>query len=55
MKRISDKLISIIIPARNEEGNKELLINALEKFKKIPNKVEIVLVEGNSKDNTFLC
>ena len=52
-ERISDKLISIIIPARNEEGNKELLINALEKFKKIPNKVEIVLVEGNSTDNTY--
>ena len=50
----SDKLISIVIPARNEEGNKELLIEALNKFKKIPNKIEIIFVEGNSKDNTFL-
>ena len=50
----SDKLISITIPARNEEGNKELLINALNKFKKISNKLEIIFVEGNSKDNTYL-
>ena len=53
-ENISKKLISIIIPARNEEGNKELLINALNKFTKLPNKVEIIFVEGNSKDNTFL-
>ena len=50
----SDQLITIVIPARNEEGNKELLINALNKFKKIRNKLEIIFVEGNSKDNTFL-
>ena len=46
-------MISILIPARNEEGNKKLLIEALNKFKKIPNKIEIIFVEGNSKDNTF--
>ena len=50
----SDELISIVIPARNEEGNKELLINALNKFKKLQNKLEIIFVEGNSKDNTYL-
>ena len=49
----SDQLISIIIPARNEEGNKELFINALNKFKQIPNKLEIIFVEGNSSDNTY--
>ena len=49
----SDKLISITIPARNEEGNKELLVNALNKFKKISNELEIIFVEGNSNDNTF--
>ena len=49
----SNKLISIIIPARNEEGNKELFIKALNKFKKISNKVEIIFVEGNSMDNTY--
>ncbi len=49
----SDHLISIVIPARNEAGNKKLLINALNKFKKIPNKLEIIFVEGNSNDNTY--
>ena len=52
-EKSSDHLISIVIPARNEEGNKELLIEALNKFKKIPNKIEIIFVEGNSKDNTY--
>ena len=48
-----EQLISIIIPARNEEGNKELFINALNKFKEISNKIEIIFVEGNSNDNTY--
>ena len=52
-ENLNDPMISILIPARNEEGNKELLIEALNKFKKIPNKIEIIFVEGNSKDNTF--
>ena len=52
-EKSGDHLISIVIPARNEEGNRELLIEALNKFKKIPNKIEIIFVEGNSKDNTF--
>ena len=49
----SEQLISIIIPARNEEGNRELFIQALNKFKKISNKIEIIFVEGNSLDNTY--
>ena len=49
----SDKLISIIIPARNEEGNKELFIKALNKFKQMFNNLEIIFVEGNSMDNTL--
>ena len=52
-ENISDHLISIVIPARNEAGNKQLLINALNKFKSIPNKLEIIFVEGNSDDNTY--
>ena len=32
-ENISGHLISIVIPARNEAGNKELLIDALNKFK----------------------
>jgi len=50
----NEKFISIVIPARNEEGNRELLINALNKFKKIPQKKELIFVEGNSKDNTYM-
>ena len=49
----SKQLISIIIPARNEEGNKELFIKALNKFKNISNNLEIIFVEGNSNDNTY--
>ena len=47
-ENISEHLISIVIPARNEAGNKELLKSALNKFKRIPNKLEIIFVEGNS-------
>ena len=50
---ISNHLISIVIPARNEAGNKQLLINALNKFRQIPNKLEIIFVEGNSNDETY--
>tara|TARA_B100000902_G_scaffold24583_1_gene29584 strand:- start:1450 stop:2541 length:1092 start_codon:yes stop_codon:yes gene_type:complete len=52
-EKSTDQLISIVIPARNEEGNKELLIEALNKFKNIRNRLEIIFVEGNSKDKTF--
>jgi len=52
-EKSGNHLISIVIPARNEEGNRELIIEALNKLKKIPNKVEIIFVEGNSKDKTF--
>ena len=38
----SEQLISIIIPARNEEGNKELFIKALNKFKQIFTDLEII-------------
>ena len=44
-ENISNHLISIVIPARNEAGNKELLKNALNKFKNIPNKLEIIFVK----------
>ena len=52
-ENLSKKLISIVIPAKNEEGNKDLIIKALNKFKKIPNEIEIIFVEGNSNDNTY--
>ena len=50
----ANKFISIVIPARNEEGNRELLINALNRLKRIPQKKEIIFVEGNSQDNTYM-
>ena len=49
----SEQLISIIIPARNEGGNKELFIKALNKFKEMSINLEIIFVEGNSRDNTY--
>ena len=52
-EKSSNHLISIVIPARNEEGNRDILIEALNKFKKIPNNIEIIFVEGNSTDKTF--
>ena len=52
-KKNLSQLISIVIPARNEEGNKKLLISALNKLKRIKNNIEIIFVEGNSKDNTY--
>ena len=51
---LDEKLISIVIPARNEEGNKELLVNALNKLKKITQPKEIIFVEGHSQDNTYM-
>ncbi len=52
-EKVNGSIISIVIPARNEEGNRQLFIKALNKFKKIPNKIEIIFVEGNSQDKTF--
>jgi len=41
---------SIIIPARNEEGNVAKIIPSIPKFGKSQ---EIIFIEGNSKDNTW--
>ena len=53
LEKKNQQLISIVIPARNEEGNKDLLIYALNKLKTIPQETEIIFVEGNSRDNTY--
>ena len=45
--------VSIVIPARNEEGNKDLIRKGLQKLKILPKTTEIIFVEGNSKDNTW--
>ena len=49
------KLISIIIPAFNEEGNVKELSNRIENVFKTINKYdyEIIFVENGSTDNTF--
>ena len=41
---------SIIIPCKNEEGNIEQAIKRLPKFSK---NLEVIFVEGNSKDKTW--
>ena len=49
----SNQSVSIVFPARNESGNESLMRTALEKIKQsIPN-AEIVIVEGNSTDDTY--
>jgi SAM-dependent methyltransferase len=42
--------VSIVIPARNEEGNIE---NALRRLPAMGSKTEVIFVEGNSTDNTW--
>jgi hypothetical protein len=42
--------VSIIVPARNEEGNIAKIIPSIPKFGKFQ---EIIFVEGNSKDKTW--
>lgn len=45
-----DYSVSIIIPARNEEGN---MRGIFKKIPKLGKKTEIIFVEGHSKDNTY--
>jgi hypothetical protein len=46
--------ISLILPARNESGNHELICNAIAEIDQSFEDVEIVLVEGNSTDDTYI-
>lgn len=49
--RSTDKpSLSIIIPARNEEGN---IVDAIKRLPKLETQVEIVFVEGHSNDATW--
>lgn len=50
LKTRNQTSLSIIIPARNEEGNIEQI---LKRFPLINNKIELIFVEGNSTDNTW--
>ena len=47
---IRDYSVSIVIPARNEEGNMK---GVLKKIPKMGTRTEVIFVEGGSKDNTF--
>jgi SAM-dependent methyltransferase len=44
------KSVSIVIPARNEKGNIEPAVQRIPRF---CDDIEIIFVEGNSKDNTY--
>ncbi len=44
------KTVSIVVPARNEEGNIEEIVKKLPKFTEDD---ELIFIEGNSTDNTW--
>lgn len=50
---LTQRSITIVIPARNESGNEPLLRDALAQIQQRLPESEVVLVEGNSTDNTF--
>ncbi|KKQ98134.1 MAG: type 12 methyltransferase [Candidatus Woesebacteria bacterium GW2011_GWA1_39_12] len=50
VKERKEYSVSIIIPARNEEGNMK---GIFEKIPELGKKMEIIFVEGHSKDNTY--
>ncbi|MBP1667991.1 MAG: methyltransferase protein [Bacteroidetes bacterium] len=51
VEKVADEFtVSIVIPARNEEGNIE---NAIQRIPKFGRHQEFIFVEGNSKDNTM--
>jgi len=47
---IQDHFVSVVVPARNEKGNIEKIVNQMPRVGK---QMEIVFGEGNSKDGTF--
>ena len=51
--QISTRPITIVIPARNEAGNEPLLQHGLIQIQQRLSNAEVVLVEGNSTDNTY--
>ena len=50
IKKRGEYSVSVIIPARNEEGN---MIGIIKKIPKFGKTLEIIIVEGNSKDDTY--
>jgi hypothetical protein len=51
--QLSPRPITIVIPARNEAGNEPLLRQGLTQIQQRLPDAEVVLVEGNSTDNTY--
>ncbi|MBE0699706.1 MAG: glycosyltransferase, partial [Anaerolineaceae bacterium] len=49
-QRMETASVSIIVPARNEEGNIERIFSSLPA---IEGECEVIFIEGNSRDNTF--
>lgn len=45
-----DYSVSLIVPARNEKGN---IPNLLDRIPKMGTRMEILFIEGHSKDNTY--
>lgn len=50
---LETQAITIVIPARNEAGNESLLRDALTQIQNRIPQAEVVLVEGNSTDDTY--
>ena len=50
LSKRNDYSVSIVIPARNEAGNVEGVLNKLPRVGK---SMEVIFVEGHSEDNTF--
>jgi 2-polyprenyl-3-methyl-5-hydroxy-6-metoxy-1,4-benzoquinol methylase len=50
-KRIENPLVSVIIPARNEEGN---ISEIIRRVPEMGSGTELVFVEGHSKDDTYV-
>ncbi len=49
-RRSEGNSVTVVVPARNEAGNIESIVNRLPKFEQ---PVELIFIEGNSTDNTW--
>ena len=50
LPRREPKLVSVIVPARNEAGS---IKDALERVPRLGKETELIIIEGNSTDNTW--
>jgi SAM-dependent methyltransferase len=50
VRRLSDQTVSVIVPARSEEGNIQSIV---ERTPEMGLRTELIFVEGNSKDHTW--